>query len=150
MKFLFRAFTPLYSPRSATSLSLASRLNNNNNNITRLLSTSTSSFQLLSIMGHPPRKAPTGDKPAGRRGGGHHPYRNRGPPKPAGGQNDMSTVAAPPRPIVDPAAAPARMDAAEIKRLYSTSAGAEPQTFGSLGNKLDPTLLQALDKMGFE
>jgi hypothetical protein len=145
MKFLFRAFTPLCSPRSL-SLPLSSPLNNNT---IRLLSTSPSSNQLLT-MGHPPRKAPTGDKPAGRRGGGHHPYRNRGPPKPAGAQNDMSTVAAPPRPTVDPSATPARMDAAEIKRLYSTSAGAEPQTFGSLGNKLDPTLLQGLEKMGFE
>ena len=63
----------------------------------------------------------------------------------------MSTVAAAiPRPTVAPEGMSPRADVMDVRRLYSTSTGEEPKTFSSLGGTLDPMLLQALDKMGFE
>lgn len=76
----------------------------------------------------------------------YHPRR----PKANAAANATSPVQQPNRPTVDNEDVPHQPQLIDPKRLYSTATGEQAKPFSSLGNTLDSSLLQGLDKMGFE
>jgi hypothetical protein len=99
-----------------------------------------------SVMSAPPkRKWPRG------RGGGGGGDRANGAPGRSGPTNPRSTMSQQPkRPRVEDSQAKAETGV-DVRQMYSTAAGdAAPKPFSDLKNKLNPALLNGLDKMGFE
>lgn len=139
-----KAFSRSLSSRSLTKCSapatplLSVRPTSTTTTTTTALTVTSHSrlVQQLSTMPPRPRR-----KPAYK---GAHPYGNR--PK----ASDATTPAAQPsRPT--PVDAPAGAETIDVKHLYSTAAGdMQPEPYSSMQGKLDPALLQGLDKMGFE
>ncbi|CAN9100630.1 unnamed protein product [Alternaria alternata] len=93
----------------------------------------------------PKRKWPRG------RGGGGGGDRANGAPGRSGPTNPRSTMSQQPkRPRVEDSQAKAETGV-DVRQMYSTAAGdAAPKPFSDLKNKLNPALLNGLDKMGFE
>jgi ATP-dependent RNA helicase MSS116 len=93
----------------------------------------------------PPPKRKWPNRPRGGGGGGGANGSAPGTPT-----TPRSTVAQlPKRPKIEEAAPKA--DGVDVKQMYSTSAGhAEAKPFSELSGVLDKSLLDGLDKMGFE
>lgn len=139
MKFMFGTLSRRSLNQCSTSLIPQLRPQLRIPTLTPTTTTTTTTNFSTFTMGHPQpqRKAPTG------RRGGHHPY--RGNRKPA-----ASPAQQPNRPTIDAemSDAPGVMDP---RRLYSTAHGGEgAKEYASLAGKLDPALLEGLDRMGFK
>ena len=107
-----------------------------------LLHSFTSSYSTLNIMSQPPKRKfrPRGDRSGGGAGrGGMQQTTMR-----------SNVTQQPKRPKVEESL-PASEGAMDLKQMYSTSAGVgEPKPWSEMNGKLDKSLLNNLDKMGFE
>jgi ATP-dependent RNA helicase MSS116 len=92
----------------------------------------------------PPPKRKWPNRP---RGGGGAGANGAAPGAPTTPRNTVAQL--PKRPKIEEAAPKA--DGVDVKQMYSTSAGnAEAKPFSQLSGVLDKSLLDGLDKMGFE